>query len=130
MKRPIKFRGKDIDSGQWIYGDFTRPNFYCSKRGLFGEVVSCIWNDKGNSIVAPETVGQFTGLRDKNREEIFEDDIVKYYDDIKDEFINGIVVYSQADCSFIVVTEGREPIALTASRTFEVVGNIHEVEKQ
>ena len=64
MKREIKFRGKRLTDGNWIYGDFFR------NRGL-----SFIASDgiSENPLATwPETVGQFTGFHDKNRKEIYE----------------------------------------------------------
>lgn len=68
MNRPIKFRGKRIDNGEWVYG------FY-----LYGAILDehLIWTDNENWRVDYETVGQFTRLYDRNNVEIFEDDIVE-----------------------------------------------------
>ena len=83
MKREMKFRGKSTDTGKWVYGFLSF--FYTAGRDENG----LIFTDKAR-IYSPEdgccydvwaeTVGQFTGLRDKNKEEIFEDDIVAWYD--------------------------------------------------
>lgn len=63
MNREIKFRGKDAITGKWAYG------FYYPSKGH-----SIIRDEKDcECIVLPESVGQFTGLCDKNGKEIYED---------------------------------------------------------
>ena len=68
--REILFRGKDIDSGLWCYGDMAHDRE--------GNPYIRFWAHNGYLVreVMPETVGQFTGFVDKNKKRIFEDDIL------------------------------------------------------
>lgn len=76
--REIEFRGKRIDNGEFIYGDLLQINdrtyIHPDHQGDLEDI------DFGYSFieVIPESVGQFTGYRDKNKEKIYEKDIVKY----------------------------------------------------
>jgi len=81
MNREIKFRGKRIDNGEWVYGYLADEDYINDINSID---LSSIEVDRG-------TIGQFTGLFDKNGKEIYEGDIisvngkypklVKYIDD-------------------------------------------------
>lgn len=115
--RTIKFRGKRIDNGEWIYGSYV-PHY-----NFFGTIKDEMVDENGNLFeVAPSTVGQYTGLKDKNGKEIYEDDI------LLDESGAYAVVYYSMGSFCVDFGEGFDLQYFTDSihEICYVAGNIHD----
>ena len=123
MKREILFRGKRIDNGDWVYGDLIH-NIDCVK---VRERETDINRIAKSYEVIPETIGQYTGLKDKNGKKIFEGDIVTGLFNYTD--IIGHIVYG-SDATFFIERKGLYGIGLNnAEDWLEVIGNIHDKEE-
>ena len=118
--REIKFRGKRLTDGKWIYGDFFRNRglAFIASDGIVENPLAS-WHDYN---VAPDTVGQFTGLHDCDGNEIYEGDIVRN----ESAGFCGVVQYR--DATFIIFLGEMNGALLICLQTgsLEIIGNIHD----
>lgn len=120
--REIKFRGKRLDNGEWIEGDLLRMNDHWfifpdpAPEGI----------DKYE--VDPATVGEYTGLKDRNGKEVYEGDVIKIPETDFNAEIIGRVLFDD-DAYYIIPLRGGHLWGLHWSlrkHDAKIIGNIHD----
>lgn len=139
--RTIKFRGKQLEDiketemrygskkGEWRYGSYLYAHKY---RG--GEHAYLICNIYGEECIMcdKETIGQSTGLYDKNGKEIWENDKVKLIDCNERKIYCSVEQITGAFWYVVQINQltiGMWEYYNFANKSVEVIGNIHESDK-
>lgn len=133
--RTIKFRGKRCDNGEWVCGYYVE----CTETWKGGHPHKCwivtsarsnggFFALQGRYPVQDHTIGQFTGLHDKNGNEIYEGDILCYTDENQITYYRE-VIYVDACFAFSARIDGKtlwSPLNMLFLDSWQIAGNIHD----
>jgi uncharacterized phage protein (TIGR01671 family) len=118
--REILFRGKRLDNGEWEQGYYCFGKIHANANGghfIAEDVDGEVWG------VDPSTVGQSTGLKDKNGKMIFEGDIIKTTNTLDEEQTTGVISFSELFKAFLI-GGNKSPLDIPSLYIYEILGNI------
>lgn len=126
--REILFRGKRFSNSEWVIGGIIKtfhPNYDCENEADFLSQKPncyCICANNKDYFVEQASIGQYTGLTDKNGKKIFEGDICQHRSYYSDNIVISVVTYTGGQ--FLALVD--ENSGFNLSDKLEVIGNIHD----
>ncbi|ELN6994128.1 hypothetical protein RZY99_000304 [Listeria monocytogenes] len=124
--REIEFRGKRIDNGEWIYGNLMQFEdsatfIFVDERKGASTLTYAHFIINNMHAIDEKTIGQYTGLKDKNSKKIFERDLC--WDEHNECY--GVVKFEEG--KFLYVWENIAEDLWEVADSIEIYGNIHEI---
>lgn len=129
--RETEFRGKSINDGKWYYGKLFTHNMILFLSDDEIEKMSCFDMCSYVEDVYEETVGEYTGRKDKNGKKIFDGDIVKYHTEGYSFETDTIGVVEFCEGTFGIASNKKQHFLSFYNmssyvRYIEVIGNLYD----
>ena len=129
MAREILFKAKRIDNGEWVEGLLWKKKYQSNKW-----FISCFPDKDDNEevyVIDINTLCQYTGLTDKNGNKIWENDVVRYSDEVINKVKEDLIVWHETYASFCRLHENKMGLQYllineNISKECEVIGNIFD----